>query len=285
MVKVPYGDHDPIWGAIRDEVEKEIAKEPVLASYLHATIMNHRTLDDVLSFVLSTRLGSGVVDAMRMREMMDEALLVDPSIGESFRADLTAVFERDPAVDRRFVPLLYFKGFQALQAYRIAHFLWKQGREVFAYFMQSRISEVFALDIHPAAKIGKGILLDHATGIVIGETAVVEDDVSILHEVTLGGTGKDSGDRHPKVRKGVLIGAGAKILGNVTIGEGAKIGACSVVLNDVCPHCTVAGVPAKPVGRAVHTEPALFMEHNLDNDVEITQTCQVNCGLCKNEEC
>lgn len=179
------------------------------------------------------------------------------------RADIRAITERDPAATRFSEPLLYFKGFHALQTHRVAHWLWSEGRRELALFLQSRASEVFGVDIHPAARIGKGILVDHATGVVVGETAVVEDNVSILHEVTLGGTGKDCGDRHPKVRHGVLIGAGAKILGNVEVGEGAKIGAGSVVLEDVPAHATVAGVPAKVVGIAEGDEPARTMDHRL----------------------
>jgi serine O-acetyltransferase len=198
---------------------------------------------------------------MQLRDVMQQAMQHDPGIAQAICADIQAVQERDPAVKCCLVPLLFLKGVHALSAWRVAAWLWKQGRELVAVYLQNRISEVFAVDIHPAARIGRGILMDHATSIVIGETAVIEDDVSLLHEVTLGGTGKATGDRHPKVRRGVLIGAGAKILGNVEIGEGAKVGAGSVVLRDVPPHCTVAGVPAVIVGKPVSSAPALDMDH------------------------
>jgi serine O-acetyltransferase len=198
--------------------------------------------------------------------VIDQALAASPAIAESVRADLRAVKERDPATETFSQPFLYFKGFQALQAYRIAHWLWEGDRKPLALFLQNRISQVFAVDIHPAARMGHGILIDHGTGVVIGETAVVENDVSMLHEVTLGGTGKETGDRHPKVREGVLIGAGAKILGNVVIGKRAKVGAGSVVLSNVPPHCTAAGVPARIVGCPQEEEPALAMNHGLPDN-------------------
>jgi serine O-acetyltransferase len=200
---------------------------------------------------------------MLLREVMEEAMAGDAGIGGAVRADLLAVRARDPACGGLTIPLLFFKGFHALQAYRIAHWLWREGREPLALYMQNIISQTFGVDIHPAARIGRGIMMDHASGVVIGETAVVEDDVSILQQVTLGGTGNEVGDRHPKVRAGVLIGAGSKILGNVEIGEGAKIGAGSVVLEDVPPHTTVAGVPAKVVGHPKVAKPALKMDHSL----------------------
>jgi serine O-acetyltransferase len=257
---------DPVWEAIRKEVTREVELEPILASYLHATILKHNRLEDALSFHLAGKLGGPNLADMTIREVIDEALAASPEIGESIRADLRAVKERDPATDTFSQPFLNFKGFQALQSYRISHWLWTQGRKSLALFLQNRISQVFAADIHPAARIGRGILIDHGTGVVIGETAVVENDVSMLHEVTLGGTGKETGDRHPKVREGVLIGTGAKILGNVEIGAGAKIGAGSVVLSDVPPHCTAAGVPARIVGRPQEAEPALTMNHRLPDN-------------------
>lgn len=259
---------DPIWQQIREEAERDAAGEPMLASFLHDAILKHDTLDDALSFLLANKLDSPIIPAISVREVIDEALQADPGIGEAARADIAAVRDRDPACPGLSVPLLYFKGFHALQTQRVAHWLWGQGRVPLALFLQSRMSEIFAVDIHPAAKIGRGILMDHATGVVIGETATVGDNVSILHEVTLGGTGKASGDRHPKVGAGVLIAAGAKLLGNIKICEGAKVGAGSVVLKDVPPHTTVVGVPAKPVGRAQHEEPALFMDHCLPDDGE-----------------
>lgn len=248
---------------IRDEVARDVENEPILASFLHATILKHNAMEDALSFHLAGKLATSTLPAMLVREVIDEAYAGDPSIRKALRADIRAVRERDPATDRYSVPLLYYKGFHALESYRIAHWLWKNGRRSLALYLQNRISEVFGVDIHPAARIGTGILIDHGTAVVIGETAVVDDNVSILHEVTLGGTGKQTGDRHPKVRHGVLIGTGAKILGNVEIGEGSKVAAGSVVLNDVPPHSTVAGVPAVVVGRPDVDEPALDMNHQI----------------------
>jgi serine O-acetyltransferase len=255
--------HDPIWSRIRHEAEAMAAEEPILASYIHATVLKHRRLEDALSFHLAAKLGNGEVRPMLLREVFEEALDQDPDIGAAVRADIVAVNERDPACESYLQPLLYFKGFHALQSYRVAHWLWRQERKQVALYLQNRISETFGVDIHPAARIGRGIMIDHATGVVIGETAVVDDDVSMLHEVTLGGTGKETGDRHPKVRQGVLIGAGAKILGNVVIGEGSRVGAGSVVLSDVPPHSTVVGVPAKVVGCAGCDRPAEKMDHRI----------------------
>ena len=255
--------HDTVWRTILDEVALQAAQEPMLASFLHAVVLNHSTLEDALSFHLAAKLSSDTLPAMLIREVIDEAVQDDAAIREAVRADVLAARDRDPATDDLYVPLLYYKGLHALQSQRVAHWLWQRERHSLARHLQNRISEVFGVDIHPAARIGKGILIDHGTSVVIGETAVVEDNVSMLHEVTLGGTGKEHGDRHPKVRRGVLIGAGAKILGNVEIGECAKIGAGSVVLDNVPPHTTVAGVPAKIVGRTVEAEPALSMDHHL----------------------
>ncbi len=254
---------DPIWQSIRKEATKDAEGEPLLASFLHVTILNHTSLENALSFHLANKLTSPTLQAISLMEHLSQAYDNDADIRRAIRNDISAVVDRDPACNEYSVPLLYFKGFHALQSYRAANWFWKQGRTSLALAMQSRISEVFAVDIHPAARIGSGILIDHATGIVIGETAVVEDDVSFLHEVTLGGTGKDRGDRHPKVGKGVLIGAGVKILGNVRIGEGAKIGAGSVVLQPVPPHSTAVGVPARVVGRPTTEEPAKDMDHRL----------------------
>lgn len=229
---------DSVWVSIRETANEQVQKEPILASFLHTIILNHDCLEDAVSFHLAERLHSSTLSEMPLREIVDHALSQDTQIGKSIRADITAVKERDPAVCSYLVPLLYMKGLHALIGYRVAHWLWKEDRRFLAIHLQSRISEVLGVDIHPAARIGKGVLIDHSTSVVIGETAVVEDNVSMLHEVTLGGTGKDSGDRHPKVRQNVLIGAGAKILGNLEIGEGAKIGAGSVVLTDVPAHST-----------------------------------------------
>lgn len=252
---------DSLWESIRLQTRKQAESEPVLASFLYATILNHDSLKAALSFHLANKLDSPALPAMLIREVIEEAMVKDETIIGSIRADLMAVSERDSACCSLVTPLLYFKGFHALQAYRIAHWLWQQGRTSLALFLQNRISAVFAVDIHPAAQIGKGIMFDHATGIVIGETAIVEDSVSIMQSVTLGGTGKEAGDRHPKVRKGVLIGAGAKILGNITVGECAKIGAGSVVLKDVPARATVAGVPAQIIGETKCLQPAREMDH------------------------
>lgn len=251
--------HDSIWAAIREEVTEQVKNEPILASFLHATILKHERLEDALSFHLATKLATPSLSAMLVRELIDETLRDDDSLGVAARADLQAVRDRDPASFGYSEPFLNFKGFHALQSYRVSNVMWQQKRHALAFHLQSRISEVFGVDIHPAARIGKGILIDHGTSVVVGETAVIEDNVSMLHEVTLGGTGKQTGDRHPKVRYGVLIGAGAKILGNIEIGAGAKIGAGSVVLDPVAPHTTVAGVPAVVVGRPEFAEPALEM--------------------------
>ncbi|SMF59062.1 serine O-acetyltransferase [Alteromonadaceae bacterium Bs31] len=256
--------NDPIWETIRQETEREAANEPALASFLHATILNHTTLESALSFHLANKLASPAISALQVREIIEDSIRRDDCVGESLRADIKAVFDRDSACDSYITPFLYFKGFHALQSYRVAHCLWSRGRKSLAYFLQSHISLTFAVDIHPAAQIGKGVMLDHGTSLVIGETSVVEDDVSIMQSVTLGGTGKDAGDRHPKIRRGVLISAGAKILGNIEIGEGAKIGAGSVVLKDVPPHTTVVGVPAEPVGKPATDSPALDMNHQIN---------------------
>lgn len=254
---------DSIWHAIRQETAEEVNHEPVLASFLHATILNHDSLETALSFHLANKLDSPTASALLVREVIENAMASDPGIGEAMRADITAVKQRDSACKSLSIPFLYFKGFHALQSYRIAHWLWKQGRESLALFFQNRISCEFGVDVHPAARIGKGIMLDHATGVVIGETAVVGNNVSIMQSVTLGGTGKEHGDRHPKISDGVLIGAGAKILGNIRVGEGAQVAAGSVVLKDVEAHTTVAGVPAKVVGKPDCDQPALEMNHRV----------------------
>lgn len=260
---------DPLWQSIREEVAGDVEREPILASFLHATVLNHKSLEDALAFLLAGKLECSALPAMLVRELIADALEANPGIGQSIRADIRATRDRDPAAKGFSEPFLYFKGFHALQTHRVAHFLWHEGRQSLALFLQNRTSEVFGVDIHPAARVGNGILIDHATSVVIGETAVIEDNVSILHEVTLGGTGKAEGDRHPKVRHGVLIGAGAKILGNVEVGRGAKVGAGSVVLEDVPPHCTVAGVPAQIIGTPNVDEPALEMDHRLPCNPDI----------------
>lgn len=253
---------DPLWQAVREEASRAAEREASLASFLHATILKHASLEAALCFHLAGKLGGATLPAIEVREVFGEALEKCQQIGEDLRADLGAVRERDPACGGLMAPLLYFKGFHALQSYRVAHWLWSQGREPLALFLQNRISECFAVDIHPAAELGRGILIDHGTGVVIGETAVVGNDVSMLQGVTLGGTGKETGDRHPKIHDAVLIGAGAKVLGNIHVGHGAKVGAGSVVLDDVPPYCTAAGVPARLVGNCCG-EAAFEMDHSL----------------------
>ena len=255
---------DPIWSRIRREAEDAVAREPLLGGVVHSSVLHHPTLERAISYRISMKLASGEMSEQLIREIADEAIADDPSIAMAFRADITAVFERDPACHRMIQPLLYFKGFQAIQAYRIGHWLWRQGRHDMAYFFQMRASETFGVDIHPAARIGKGIMIDHAHSIVIGETAVVGDNVSMLHSVTLGGTGKEEEDRHPKIGNGVLIGAGAKVLGNIRVGDCSRIAAGSVVLEEVPPCKTVAGVPARIVGEAGCDQPSVSMDQLLD---------------------
>ena len=254
---------DTLWETLRTEAEQTATREPALAALLNDVILDSETLECSLSIRLSRKLAYHATPEGYLKEIFLEAFRHSPVIGEQVRSDIIAVRERDPACKSLLHPVLYFKGFQALTCYRISHQLWLNQREDLAVYLQSLISEVFSVDIHPAARIGSGILLDHATSFVAGETSIVEDNVSILHEVTLGGTGKESGDRHPKVRSGVLIGAGAKLLGNIEIGRCAKIGAGSVVLSDVEAHTTVAGVPAKVVGRSEDYEPSRGMDHKL----------------------
>lgn len=255
--------NDRIWQKIREETRIALADEPILASFMHATILHHEELECALSYHLANQLDSPSASSMMLREVFLEAFSSDEDIRHAIREDLDAVLERDSACHEYYLPFLYFKGFQALQTHRVAHWLWRQGRHSLALFLQSCMSQKLGVDIHPAAQFGKGILLDHATGLVVGETAVVGNKVSILQSVTLGGTGKTDGDRHPKIGDGVLISAGAKILGNITVGEGAKVGSGSVVLKDVPPHTTVAGVPARVVGVPTSDNPALDMDHGI----------------------
>jgi len=255
-----------IWGQIRLEAQEASGEEPVLASFYHASILNHGSFADALSFHLANQLDSQALPAMMLREVFLEAMIADPAIELAMLADIRAHRERDPACSRFCMPFLFFKGYHALQSWRIAHWLWVKGRRALALYFQNQISQRFDVDIHPGARIGRGIMIDHATGVVIGETSVLEDDVSMLHSVTLGGSGCAKTDRHPKIRRGVLIGVGAKILGNIEVGEGAKIGAGSVVLEPVAAHTTVAGVPAKPIGRPSVDAPALDRDHHLNED-------------------
>lgn len=257
---------DPVWARLRQDVFATAKSEPMLAGYLHDTVLKHGSLEASISYFLAGKLASAYLTTTSLRDVFYDALNASEEIRDAVRRDLLAVLERDPAAKSLALPYLNFKGFQALQSYRVAHWLWGKDRHPLALYLQSRISEAFDVDIHPAARIGKGILIDHGTSVVIGETAVVGDDVSMLHEVTLGGTGKESGDRHPKVGNGVLIGAGAKILGNIKIGDGSKIAAGSIVLNEVPPHSTVAGIPAKVVGKPRSAEPGKQMDQYVEFD-------------------
>jgi serine O-acetyltransferase len=240
---------DTAWARMRVEAAQAAAEEPILASFLHTTILHHDNVSGALSYRFGEKISDGEMNAMLWREVASHAYADEPQIVRAAVADILAYYDRDPACQQLAQPFLYFKGYQAIQAQRVGHWLWRQGRRPLALYLQSRVSELYDIDIHPAARLGRGLFFDHGHGIVIGETARVGDNVSLLHGVTLGGTGRTHGDRHPKVGNGVLIGAGAKILGNIEIGDGAKVAAGSVVLEAVKPFCTVAGVPARPVGR------------------------------------
>lgn len=255
---------DPVWDRITDEARDAVQGEPLLGGLVHACILHHGSLETALAYRIAQKLASAEMSEQLIREIADEAYASDPSLGQAARADIVAVHDRDPACHRFLQPLLFFKGFQAVQAYRVGHWLWQQGRADLSYFIQMRVSEMFGIDIHPAARIGKGIMIDHAHSIVIGETAVVGDNVSMLHSVTLGGTGKEEEDRHPKIGDGVLIGAGAKVLGNIRVGECSRIAAGSVVLEEVPPCKTVAGVPARIVGEAGCSQPSMSMDQRFE---------------------
>lgn len=253
----------PVWAALRNEATAAARDESALASLLATVILNHKSLADALSYQLARKLGDQELRAMTLREVCQDAYAAEPTLVETAEDDLRAVFERDPACKGYLQPFLFFKGFLALQTQRVSHWLWRQGRETLAFHLQSRTSELFQVDIHPATRIGRGVFVDHGTGIVIGETAVIGDGVSMLQGVTLGGTGSGRGDRHPKIGKGVLLGAGAKVLGNIVIGDFAKIASGSVVLKPVPPGCTAAGVPARLVNCPTCEEPAKSMDHTL----------------------
>jgi serine O-acetyltransferase len=254
---------DPVWQRIRREAEEIVRHEPELASFIYESILHHDTLEATIMHRLAERLDHGAVSGELIRQAYMDALEDEPSLGDVFRADIVATADRDPATHRLLEPVLYYKGFHAIQTHRLAHWLWRKGRKDFAYYLQSRSSAALQCDIHPAAQIGRGIFLDHATGLVVGETARIDDDVSMLHDVTLGGTGKEAGDRHPKIRRGVMIGAGAKILGNIEVGHCARIAAGSVVVKSVPNNVTVAGVPAKVIGEAGCPEPSRSMDQML----------------------
>lgn len=255
---------DPVWERVRSEAKEMVEKEPLMGGLVHSSVLHHDRLEKALSYRLSLKLSSDEMSSQILREIADEAYEAEPGLSKAARADIMAVFERDPACHTFIQPLLFFKGYQALQSYRIANWLWRHKRAEMAYFVQMRASEVYGVDIHPGAKMGQGIMIDHAHSIVIGETAVVGDNVSMLHSVTLGGTGKADGVRHPTIENGVLIGAGAKVLGNITVGHCSKIAAGSVVLNEVPPCKTVAGVPAKIVGEAGCDQPSQSMDQYID---------------------
>ncbi|MEO0982855.1 MAG: serine O-acetyltransferase [Pseudomonadota bacterium] len=260
------GTPAPVWSRLGFEAATAASEEPTLASHLNAAILIHDRLQDALSFQLAQKLSGSEMNALQIREICDAAYEDDPALAEAAARDMQAVYDRDPACRSLIQPFLFFKGFLALQTHRIAHWLWKEGRDTLAFQFQSRCSELFQVDIHPAAEIGSGVMLDHATGIVIGETAAVGDDCSLLHGVTLGGTGKTVGDRHPKIGNGVLLSVGAKVLGNITVGDKAKVAAGSVVLQNVEPLCTVAGVPARPVGGPC-AEAAKNMDQSIPTDL------------------
>jgi serine O-acetyltransferase len=257
--------HDPVWQSIRQSAVDMAAEEPILGSLIQASVLNQPQFEDALNYILARCLETAEAPAIMLHQSFHELTAEHPDIGAAARADLVAVCDRDPACASLLEALLFFKGYHAIQAYRLAHALLNQGRRAFALHLQNRMALTFGIDINPAARLGRGIMIDHGTGVVIGETAVVEDGVSILQGVTLGGTGKEAGDRHPKIREGVMIGAGARILGNIEIGARAKIGAGSVVLKDVPPGCTAAGVPARIVGRCANKEPARDMDQSFDD--------------------
>jgi serine O-acetyltransferase len=254
---------DPMFGRLRAEAEETARREPDIAGVIFTAVLNHDSLEAAIVHRLAGRLGRRALPGDLIEQTYNELIAADASIADAFRADIAAVVDRDPACTRLIEPVLYFKGFHAIETHRLAHALWIAGRQDFALYLQSMSSEVFQTDIHPAARIGIGIFLDHATGLVVGATATIGDNVSILQDVTLGGTGKERGDRHPKIKQGVLIGAGAKVLGNIEIGRCSRIAAGSVVLHSVPDNKTVAGVPARIVGDAGCAEPSRVMDQLL----------------------
>jgi serine O-acetyltransferase len=254
---------DFVWERATEEARAMVAGDAAMGAFAHGAILRHGTLEEALAHRFALKLASPELGEQMLRAVADEAYADEPDLGQAARADIVATYERDAACHRFVQPILFFKGFQAVQAYRVGHWLWRQGRRALAYAVQMRASERFGVDIHPGARIGRGIMIDHAHSIVIGETAVVGDNVSMLHSVTLGGTGKEDGDRHPKIGDGVLIGAGAAVLGNIEVGHCSRIAAGSVVLEAVPPMKTVAGVPARLVGEAGCTQPSVMMDHLL----------------------
>lgn len=265
-VDSPTHTHDRVWSRLRIEATEVVQREPFLNLLVKRTILDHATFDHALVSRLALRLDSVEANAGELVVHFEQAVSAEIGIVQSAMKDLVAVLDRDPACHRIIDPFLYFKGWQAIQCYRVANWFWKQGRKDFAYFIQSRTSLVTSVDIHPAAQIGSGIMIDHGHGVVIGETCVIENNVTLMQGVTLGGNGKETGDRHPKIRQGVLIGAGAKILGNIEIGRASRVAAGSVVLRPVPPNTTVAGIPAKVVGSSGSKEPATIMDHKIETD-------------------
>ena len=261
-----YAQLDPVWDRLRDEAKNAVVVEPAIGGFIHTNILEHASFEDALAHRVASKLASVEISGQALRDICNKAIFAEPQLANAARADVMAVVDRDPACNRYMQPLLYFKGFLSVQAHRIANWLWINEQKDMAYFFQMRTSEVFGIDIHPAAKIGKGLMIDHAHSIVIGETSVVGDNVSMLHSVTLGGTGKDDEDRHPKIGDGVMIGAGAKVLGNIKVGGCCRIAAGSVVLQEIPPKKTVAGVPAKIVGEAGCSTPSIKMDQILSSD-------------------
>ena len=263
-LKKKYAQLDPVWDRLRNEAEDAVIAEPAIGGFIQTSILQHPSFENALAHRVASKLASAEISEQTLRDICSKAISKDPQIANAARADVMAVVDRDPACNRYMQPLLYFKGFLAIQAYRVSNWLWINSQSNMAYFFQMRTSEVFGIDIHPAAKLGKGIMIDHGTGVVIGETSVIKDNVSIFQGVTLGGTGKETGDRHPKVMEGVLLSASSTVLGNVQIGRNAKIAAGSVVLEDVKEGTTVAGVPAKEVSQAVDNIPADDIDHLIE---------------------
>jgi serine O-acetyltransferase len=248
---------DFVWSTLREEAEKAAIKEPLMEQLFYEAILKHTAFKESLTYRLATKLGGRILTAEAWVKIFEEAILLNgndhaPTLAFAASIDLIATLERDPACDSILTAFMYFKGYKALQIYRVSHALWRASRKELASLMQSRSSEVFSVDIHPAARIGKGFMVDHATGLVIGETAVIGDNCSFLHGVTLGGTGKDSGDRHPKIGHNVSIGANASILGNIKIGDDCKIGAGAVVLKSVPSGATAVGSPARIILPKTH---------------------------------
>jgi len=257
---------NPVWGALREEAQSIIDNDPAMSGFVYGNVLNQKTLEDAVMQRICERLHQPEFSADMIRGVFEEMHADWPEWSEIVRVDIAAVYDRDPACTRFIEPILYFKGFHAIQTHRLAHWAWHRGRKDFALYLQSRSSEIFQTDINPQATFGRGIFMDHATGIVVGATAVIGDDVSILQDVTLGGTGKEGGDRHPKVQDGVLIGAGAKVLGNIIVGACSRIAAGALVVKPVPPKTTVAGVPARVVGVAGCSQPSRTMDQILADD-------------------